>query len=167
MNRAIPGVIITTIGLGALASFRSSSGLPVKSSTAVVVPRKTVPASTAPPSRGTAATTPTTTPASTTPGTTPATSTQTRTITGTAVDNQYGTVQVQVTLHGTQITDIVAVQMPNSHQRSIEISQGAEPILRQEALQSQSAQIDIVSGASFTSQSYAESLQGALDQANR
>jgi uncharacterized protein with FMN-binding domain len=76
-------------------------------------------------------------------------------------------VQVQVTLHGTQITDIVAVQMPNSHQRSIEISQAAEPILRQEALQSQSAQIDIVSGASFTSQSYAQSLQGALDQVNR
>ncbi|MDQ1434217.1 MAG: hypothetical protein QOF59_1033, partial [Actinomycetota bacterium] len=43
MNRAIPAVIITTVGLGALASFRSSSGLPVKSSTAVVVPRTKVP----------------------------------------------------------------------------------------------------------------------------
>jgi uncharacterized protein with FMN-binding domain len=165
MNRAVPAVIITTIGLGALASFRSSSGLPVKSSTAVVVPRTTVPSSAAPPSGS--ATTPTTTPGSTTPGTTPAPSTQSRTLTGTAVDNQYGTVQVQVTLQGTKITDIVALQMPSSHQRSIEISQAAEPILRQEALQSQSAQINIVSGATFTSQSYAQSLQGALDQANR
>jgi uncharacterized protein with FMN-binding domain len=76
-------------------------------------------------------------------------------------------VQVQVTLQGTKITDIVALQMPSDRQRSIEISQAAEPILRQEALQSQSAQINIVSGASFTSQSYAQSLQGALDQANR
>jgi uncharacterized protein with FMN-binding domain len=76
-------------------------------------------------------------------------------------------VQLQVTLQGTKITDIVALQMPSSHQRSIEISQAAEPILRQEALQSQSAQINIVSGATYTSQSYAQSLQGALDQANR
>jgi uncharacterized protein with FMN-binding domain len=160
MNRAIPAVILTTIGLGALASFRSSTGLAVKSSAAAVVPRTTVPASSAPPSGGT---TSTTTPASTTP----ATSTKTRTITGSAVDNEYGTVQVQVTLQGTKITDIVALQMPSSHQRSIEISSAAEPILRQEALQAQSAQINIVSGASFTSQSYAQSLQSALDQANR
>ena len=53
------------------------------------------------------------------------------------------------------------------HQRSPEISQQAEPILRQEALQAQSAQIDLVSGATFTSESYAQSLQAALDQANR
>jgi uncharacterized protein with FMN-binding domain len=172
MNRAVPAAIITAVGLGALASFRSSPGLAVKSSAAAVVPSTTVPASAAPPSNGT--TTTTTTPSSegTSPATTPttaapATSTRTRTLTGDAADNEYGTVQVQVTLTGNQITDIVALQMPDSHRRSVEISQAAEPILRQEALQAQSAQIDLVSGATFTSQSYAQSLQAALDQANR
>jgi uncharacterized protein with FMN-binding domain len=171
MNRAVPAAIITAVGLGALASFHSSPGLAAKSS-AAVVPRTTVPARAAPPPDST--TTTTTTPSSpgtsstTTPtSTAPATSTQTRTLTGDAVDNEYGTVQVQVTLSGNQITDIVALQMPDSHQRSVEISQAAEPILRQEALQAQSAQIDLVSGATFTSESYAQSLQAALDQANR
>ena len=167
MKRAIPAAILTVIGLGALASFTSTTGLPVKSSaSAVVVPRSSTPASTAPPS---GATTPTTNaPGSTTPSkTSPSTATQTKTLTGTAADNEYGTVQVQVTMQGSQITDIVALQMPDSHNRSVEISQAAEPILRQEALQAQSAQIDLVSGATFTSQSYAQSLQGALDQVGR
>jgi uncharacterized protein with FMN-binding domain len=175
MNRAVPAAIITAVGLGALASFHSSPGLAAKSSAAAIVPRTTVPASAAPPSGATTTTTAPsspgtsgTKPTTTSPATAaPATSTQTRTLTGDAVDNQYGTVQVQVTLTGNQITDIVAVQMPNSHQRSQEISQAAEPILRQEALQAQSAQIDLVSGATFTSESYAQSLQAALDQANR
>ncbi len=87
-------------------------------------------------------------------------------MTGDPSDNQYGTVQVQVTLQGSQITDVVALQMPDSHQRSLEISQQAEPILRQEALQAQSAQIDILSGATFTSQSYVQSLQAALDRSH-
>jgi uncharacterized protein with FMN-binding domain len=172
MNRAVPAAIITAVGLGALASFHSSPGLAAKSSAAAVVPRTTVPARAAPPPDST--TTTTTTPSSpgtsstTTPtSTAPATSTQTRTLTGDAVDNEYGTVQVQVTLTGNQITDIVALQMPDSHQRSVEISQAAEPILRQEALQAQSAQIDLVSGATFTSESYAQSLQAALDQVHR
>jgi uncharacterized protein with FMN-binding domain len=169
MNRAVPAVLLTAVGLGALASFRSSPGLAVKSSAAAVVPSTTVPASAAPPSGSTTTTAPSSPgTAGTTPTTTaPATSTQTRTLTGAAVDNEYGTVQVQVTLTGNRITDIVALQMPNSHQRSQEISQQAEPTLRQEALQAQSAQINLVSGATFTSESYAQSLQAALDQANR
>ena len=174
MKRALPAAIITAFGLFALASFKSTSGLPTKSAAAVIVPRTTVPPSTAPPptSRSTApATTPATTPATVAPTTTPAATTpptaaQARTIMGDPVDNQYGTVQVKVTLQGSQITDIVAVQMPDSHQRSLEISQQAEPLLRQEALQAQSAQIDLLSGATFTSESYAQSLQGALDRSH-
>jgi uncharacterized protein with FMN-binding domain len=175
MHRAIPAAIITAAGLGALASFKSTTGLPTKSASAIVVPRTTAPAGAAPPTTRTPTTrTPTTTPAtspgsapgSTTPATPPATSAQPRSVTGDPIDNDYGTVQVQVTLRGNQITDIVAVQLPDSHRRSVEISQGAEPILRQEALQAQSAQIDIVSGATFTSDSYAQSLQSALDRAH-
>ncbi len=165
MNRAIPAVVITVIGLGALASFRSTTGVPTRSTSAVVVPRSTSPAAAAPPTSGTS---PTTTaprsPASS--GSTPTTASQNRTFTGDPIDNPYGTVQVQVSLSGGRITNIVALQMPNSHQRSIEISQGAEPILRQEALQAQSAQIDVVSGATFTSDAYSQSLQAALDRAH-
>jgi uncharacterized protein with FMN-binding domain len=171
MNRAIPAAIITVVGIGALASFKSTSGLPTKSSSALVVPRTTAPASTAPPRRSTTSTTAPAAPGQTSPKTTPttgapATTAQARTITGDPVDNQYGTVQVKVTLQGNQITDIVALQMPDSHQRSVEISQQAEPLLRDEALQAQSAQINILSGATYTSESYAQSLQAALDRSH-
>ena len=173
MNRAIPAAVLTAIGLGALASFKSSTGLATKSAAAAVAPRTTVPASTAPPRSATTsppdpATTPATAPA-TTPGPTPSpptTAGQTRTITGDPFDNQYGTVQVQVTLQGNRITGIVTVQMPDSHRRSAEISQAVEPILQQEVLQAQSAQIDLVSGATFTSESYSQSLQSALDRSH-
>ena len=55
--------------------------------------------------------------------------------------------------------------MPFDHPRSEAISQYVEPLLRSEALQAQSAQIDLVSGATYTSDAYARSLQSALDQA--
>ena len=176
MKRALPAAIITAVGLGALASFKTTTGLAPKSSAAVVVPR-TIPSATSAPSPTTTTTTtigpaPGSTAQTSTPATTPAPTTPTtnvpraRTVTGDPVDNQYGTVQVQVTLQGNQITDIVALQMPDGHRRSVEISEQAEPALRQEALQAQSAQIDIVSGATFTSQSYAQSLQSALDRSH-
>jgi uncharacterized protein with FMN-binding domain len=83
------------------------------------------------------------------------------------VDTQYGPVQVQITLVGNRIANVNAIQLPSDRSRSIEISQYAAPILRQEALTAQSAQIDVVSGASYTSQGYADSLQSALDQARQ
>ena len=79
----------------------------------------------------------------------------------------YGAVQVRLTLQGTRITGVTPLQMPFDRQRSAEISQQAEPLLLQEVLQAQSAQIDIIGGASYTSQSYAQSLQSALDKAGR
>jgi uncharacterized protein with FMN-binding domain len=83
---------------------------------------------------------------------------------GDNVPNQYGDVQVQITVQGHVLVDVQALQLPSSHQRSQEISGAAAPILRQEALQAQSAQIDLLSGATFTSESYAQSLQSALDR---
>jgi uncharacterized protein with FMN-binding domain len=168
MRRAIPAVVITVAGLGALASFHSTPAGPVKSAGAALVPGSTTPATAAPPNPepGPASQTPATqTPATQTPATrAPTTGGATRTLTGDPVDNRYGTVQVQVTLQGKTITGVTMLQMPDSHQRSAEISQQAEPLLLQEVLQAQSAQIDIVSGATYTSQSYAQSLQSALDK---
>jgi uncharacterized protein with FMN-binding domain len=85
--------------------------------------------------------------------------------TGQDSPNQFGDVQVKAVISGGQLTDVQAVQLPSDRARSAFISQQAGPILRSEALQAHSAQIDIVSGATYTSQSYAASLQSALDQA--
>jgi uncharacterized protein with FMN-binding domain len=87
------------------------------------------------------------------------------TVTGQAVPTRFGTVQVQVTISAGKITDITALQLPSDRQRSAEISSIVEPMLKSEALAAQSAQIDLVSGATYTSDGYAQSLQSALDQA--
>jgi uncharacterized protein with FMN-binding domain len=100
----------------------------------------------------------------TTTGTPAKTSSGARTATGNAVDTQYGPAQVRVTVKGGKITDVEAVQLQSNDPRSQQISSSAEPILKQEALAKQSADIDAVSGASFTSASYTQSLQSALDK---
>lgn len=84
---------------------------------------------------------------------------------GQTAQTQYGPVQVQITVAGGKLTDVTALQLTNDGGRSVMISQQAAPILRQEALQAQSAQIQAVSGATFTSEGYITSLQSALDQA--
>lgn len=88
----------------------------------------------------------------------------TRTLTGPAVSYFFGIAQVQVTMVNGKITDVTALQLPNEG-RSAWISQQVEPMLRSEALSAQSAQINLISGATYTSEAYAQSLQGALDQA--
>ena len=87
------------------------------------------------------------------------------TVTGSTVQTRFGPVQVQVTIAGGKIAEITALQLPFDRQRSAEISQIVEPMLRSEALTAQSAQIDLISGATYTSDAYAQSLQSALDQA--
>jgi uncharacterized protein with FMN-binding domain len=84
--------------------------------------------------------------------------------TGDAVSTQYGPAQVRVTVENGRITQVEAVQLQADDPRSAQISAYAAPILQQEVLQAQSADIDAVSGATFTSASYAQSLQSALDK---
>ena len=88
-----------------------------------------------------------------------------RSITGTAANTRYGPVQVKVTLDGTKITKIDVVEYPSHDRRDQEINSYALPLLNQEAIDAQSASIDVVSGATYTSQGYTTSLQSALDQA--
>jgi uncharacterized protein with FMN-binding domain len=92
------------------------------------------------------------------------TSVAAKTATGAVAQNQYGNVQVRVTVAGGKITQVTALQLPQSDPKSAEISQYAAPQLQSEVLAAQSAKIDGVSGASYTSQSYDTSLQSALDQ---
>ncbi len=81
------------------------------------------------------------------------------------MSTRYGSVQVQVVLSGKTITDVVALRLPDRERRDIEINNWAVPILRQEVLDAQSTRIDTVSGASYTSYGYAQSVQSALDRA--
>jgi uncharacterized protein with FMN-binding domain len=87
----------------------------------------------------------------------------TRQVTGQAFDVGYGVVQVRVTLHGNRITEVRSLSLPQGG-RSGDISSYAGPQLRREAISRQSARIDSVSGASYTSAGYARSLQSALDR---
>lgn len=87
-------------------------------------------------------------------------------VTGDAVQTRWGPVQVQITTSGGQVTDITALQYPDANPRDQQINAYALPVLAQEALAAQSANIDQVSGATVTSDGYAQSLQSALDQAN-
>lgn len=87
------------------------------------------------------------------------------TYTGTTIETKWGPVQVQVTIAGGKLTDVVALQTPNDRQKSVSINAAAVPTLRTEALTAQSASIHTVSGATYTSDGYKQSLQSALDQA--
>jgi uncharacterized protein with FMN-binding domain len=86
-----------------------------------------------------------------------------QTVTGPAEPNRWGDVQVEVTVDGGRITDASVVQVPSSHGRSVEINDYAVPVLEEETLTAQSADIDMVSGATDTSRGYIASLQAALD----
>ena len=90
----------------------------------------------------------------------------TRTVAGTVANTQYGPMQVQVTLAGTKITKVTVLQRTNDGTESDQIDATAIPQLTSETLAAQSARIDAVSGASYTSSGYIQSLQSALDQAN-
>jgi len=75
-------------------------------------------------------------------------------------------VQVEITVANGKITDSKVLQVPWNDHKDQEINSYAVPILNQEAVDQQSSNIDMVSGATYTSQGYLTSLQSAIDQAN-
>lgn len=85
--------------------------------------------------------------------------------TGNIADAFYGNVQVKVTVNSGTITDVSFLQYPNDNGTSRRINSQAMPLLRQQVLQAQSAQVDGVTGASATSSAFVQSLDGALQQA--
>ncbi len=84
---------------------------------------------------------------------------------GGASQNRFGTVQVQAVYSGGQLTDVQILQYPDGDRRSLQISQYAIPKLINNSIDAQSANINGVSGATYTSRSYAASLQSAIDAA--
>ena len=103
--------------------------------------------------------------ASATSGSSSTSSAKDGTYTGTAETVRFGTTQVKVTVSGGRITEVETVQENQADPRSYQISEGAIPTLRQEVLSQQTAAVDTVSGATWTSTQYEASLQSALDQA--
>lgn len=107
---------------------------------------------------------------SATPGASTATATPTThyrdgSYSGSVADAQWGYVQVQAVVQGGRLTDVKFLEYPNERQRSVEINAYADPILTNEALQAQSANVDFVSGATDTSVAFVQSLTNALNQA--
>jgi len=84
---------------------------------------------------------------------------------GPSIPNRYGTVQVQVAMTAGTVVDVRAVQLPGGDGTSQQISQQAGPRLKHQALTAQTGSIDGVSGATYTSDGYRQSLQAALDHA--
>jgi uncharacterized protein with FMN-binding domain len=85
--------------------------------------------------------------------------------TGSVADAQWGVIQVKAVISGGKISDVQFLQYPNERERSVEINGYADPQLTQEAIQAQSAQVDIVTGATDTSEAFMQSLSDALTQA--
>jgi len=85
--------------------------------------------------------------------------------TGSIQDAYYGNIQVQAVISGGKITDVIFLQYPSDNRTSQRINSQADPMLKQEAIQVQSAQVDTVSGASASSQAFQQSLVDALSQA--
>lgn len=89
----------------------------------------------------------------------------TRTVTGPVVGTAYGPVQIALQVKGSTITGVNVLQQPSGNPQSDQINSYALPVLVRETLDRQSGSIDMVSGATYTSTGYAQSLQSALDQA--
>ena len=99
-------------------------------------------------------------------GTTGASAKAVGTYPGSVVQTRFGSVQVQITVQAGKITDVTALQLTDAERKSVQISNRAAPLLRDEVLQAQSADVQTISGATVTSEAYLNSLQAALDAAN-
>lgn len=153
----LASILVATLGvLGLLASFHTTAGTSTRGAGAATK-GTTPPATTAPPPQGTTPTTGAPPP--------PTRNAGNQTVEGDAISTRYGDVQVRVVVAGGRLVDVQAEQLPSDRSRSQAISSDAGPQLRNEALRAQSARINTVSGATYTSDGYAQSLQSALDRA--
>jgi uncharacterized protein with FMN-binding domain len=156
-TRAAVAIVATAIAVVLLFSFKTPAVARPRTPAADVAQASPTPSASPSPSDSTA---PTPSPSSSGP------TYKDGVYTGQDFQNQFGDTQVKVTVSGGRITAVQALQLPFDRQRSAEISQYAAPQLHDEVLQAQSAQIDTLSGATYTSDSYAQSVQSALDQAH-
>jgi uncharacterized protein with FMN-binding domain len=160
MLRAVLTLAGTAAGLAALLSFKTHAGADADAAPATPPAPAMSQAAAGPASASAAASRP----ASSTSPAAPA-GAAARTVTGKVANTEHGPMQVQLTLAGQKITKVTLLQRTNDGAESVQIDSFAIPKLTSETLAAQSAHIDSVSGASYTSSGYIQSLQSALDQA--
>ncbi len=165
MKRMLISVAATVLGLVALLSFKSHGGTLTAAGGLPSAALPAAAATTTAPRTPTSSSAPPTPSGASTHATAPAPQPTATTVLGDAVQTPYGVVQVKLALSGSKITNVSFAQLTANDGTSQEINSQAAPILLQQTLSAQSAQIDGVSGASYTSQGYAQSLQSALDKA--
>ncbi|MGA0566499.1 FMN-binding protein [Rathayibacter sp. KR2-224] len=170
MKKIIYGLLATVTGTVLLLSYRTS--LEVVNPTASTGTGSSTSGSGSSAQSGSTGTTQSgSTSSSSTPSSTPSASSSSSsglkdgTYTGQAADTRYGAVQVKVTVSGGKITAVDVPQYPTESFRDEEINRQAVPQLVSETLKAQSSSIDMVSGATYTSEGYLQSLQSALDGA--
>lgn len=154
MRRAPIVIAATAAGIGAVLGFNTRPAT-VPGAT----PRSIVTAPAPPDSSGSAGTS-----TGSSRSSTASSSSATRSALGDPMSTRYGAAQIRVTVSGAKIVKIEAVELQNADRKSVEISGFAAPILGQSALAKQTAAVDAVSGATYTSLSYEGSLQSALDK---
>jgi uncharacterized protein with FMN-binding domain len=155
MRRAPIVLSATAAGLAGVLAFHAHR----PASKVAIVPPTASPTTTTPPTEGAS------NPAPTAPTTAPTVSPSgTRSATGNVTQYRYGELSVTVTENNGRITDLEMASLNETDSRSVAIDDQAIPQLRQEVLTAQSANIDGVSGATFTSEAYTSSVQSALDQ---
>ncbi len=167
MRRVILAVFGTIAGLVGLLSFKthpqSIAAPPAAISTTAPGTSATTTGTSSGTSSGTKASTANTRSKAKTSSTAKATST--KTITGSSVDTRYGPVQVRIVVTNGKLTGVAAVDYPANSGRDQQINAAAIPALNQEVLAAGNAKVDMISGATYTSQGYLDSLQSALDKA--
>ncbi|MEV1246691.1 FMN-binding protein [Nonomuraea sp. NPDC050022] len=157
MKRVLLAVVTTAIGLVLLLSFKPHDVTGAATQPPAAIAQTQTSATPSPTSTEKSATTQ--------KSATSQKSAASRTVDGDAVDTRWGPVQVQISVAGGKISSVEVLQSPNGNRRDIEINNRALPILHDEAMSAQSAQIDSVSGATYTSDGYTQSLQSAIDRA--
>ncbi len=158
------GIYINTLPVGDPASKSAPTSDPQPNKTITPTPPTSSPKNTKKPPQPTPTPKPTPTPTPTPP---PALKGmyENGSYTGSTADAYYGYVQVAATIQGGRLADVQFLQYPSDRRTSIQINTQAMPYLITEAIQAQNAQVDIVSGATDTSNAFIESLSSALAQA--
>jgi len=165
MRKVLLALTLTAVGLALLLSFKSRSGSSVsalgggsavQNNGAVRNDAESAPATSPSPSASAPSSSSSSSSAKEPSG---------GTFTGSQVPTRYGPVEVQAVVSGGKLTDVKVLEVPDDGSYEDQIVSIALPELKSEALSAQSANIDIVSGATFTSEGYAQSLQAALDKA--
>jgi uncharacterized protein with FMN-binding domain len=163
MRRITLWSLSTLTALVLLFSYHTSTSSKGATPAAPVIAQAASPAAVPTPEATTPSDSPT---SSSSSGSSGSSSSSAKTYDGEAVSTRFGNVQVQITVTNGKITASQVLQVPWNDHRDQEINSAAVPILNQEAVSSQSANIDMVSGATYTSDGYIQSLQSAIDQAH-